>query len=319
MQGVWATLYNSCMALFHLIVPSVLLCAMLPVLPAAAQIASSLPAALTTDPAPDPKYPATMESFQLPSHGELLNALAYIAQGPGPHPTVLLLHGFPGNERNLDLAQALRRAGYNVVYFNYRGAWGSPGAFSFVHAMEDAQAAVAYLREPANAAKLRTDPARIIVMGHSMGGMIASVVGANDPAIRAVVLISAADMAGRTLPAVEAGHQKMALPVVAKALAAEGIAPLAGCTAISLAEELLGHAAAWAIPAQAAGLATPKQRPILVISSDDGLAPATDTLVENLRKDGDAHVTAVHLATDHVYSDHRIALEASILNWLQSF
>ncbi len=316
---VRVTLYNSPMALFHLIVPAVLLCAMVPLLPAAAQVSGSLPAALTTDPQPDAKHPATMETFQLPSHGEMLNALAYIAQGAGPHPTVLLLHGFPGNERNLDLAQTLRRAGYNVVYFNYRGAWGSPGTFSFTHAIEDAQAAVAYLREPANAAKLRANPGEIILMGHSMGGMIASVVGAKDPGIRAVVLISAADMAGRTLPTVESGHQKLALPVVAKALAAEGIAPLAGCTATSLAEDLLAHAAAWAIPAQAAGLATPRQRPILVISSDDGLAPATDALVQNLRKIGDTHVTAVHLATDHVYSDHRIALEASILNWLQSF
>ena len=33
-----------------------------------------------------------------------------IAAGAGPHPTMLLLHGLPGNERNLDLAQAARRA-----------------------------------------------------------------------------------------------------------------------------------------------------------------------------------------------------------------
>ncbi|MDO8912512.1 MAG: hypothetical protein Q8N10_08825 [Phenylobacterium sp.] len=32
-----------------------------------------------------------------------------------------------GNEKNLDLAQAVRRAGWNAVTFNYRGSWGSPG------------------------------------------------------------------------------------------------------------------------------------------------------------------------------------------------
>ena len=46
-----------------------------------------------------------MQSFQIPSHGGLLNAFVYVASGPGPHPMVVLLHGFPGNERNLDLAQ----------------------------------------------------------------------------------------------------------------------------------------------------------------------------------------------------------------------
>ena len=44
------------------------------------------------------------------------------ANGQGPHPTIVLLHGFPGNEKNLDLAQSLRRAGYNVLFFHYRGA-----------------------------------------------------------------------------------------------------------------------------------------------------------------------------------------------------
>jgi len=73
---------------------------------------------------------AAMQTMQIPSHGVLLNALVYIAAGAGPHPAVILLHGFPGNERNLDLAQDMRRAGWDVLYFNYRGAWGTPGDFS---------------------------------------------------------------------------------------------------------------------------------------------------------------------------------------------
>jgi dipeptidyl aminopeptidase/acylaminoacyl peptidase len=131
-------------------------------------LAAQVPAAIWTDPAPDKANPATMESFQLPSHGSLLNALMYEAAGAGPHGTVVLLHGFPGNEKNLDLAQAMRRDGWNVLYFNYRGSWGTPGAFSFAHCMEDAQAAIAYLRDPVNAKKLRVDPSRIVLMGHSI-------------------------------------------------------------------------------------------------------------------------------------------------------
>jgi pimeloyl-ACP methyl ester carboxylesterase len=59
----------------------------------------------------------------------MLNAVIYVAAGKGPHPTLLLLHGFPGNEQNLDLAQAARRAGWNVLTLHYRGSWGSPGPF----------------------------------------------------------------------------------------------------------------------------------------------------------------------------------------------
>ena len=66
-----------------------------------------------------------------------MNALLFVAGGKGPHPTVILMHGLPGNERNLDLAQAIRRAGWDVLTFTYRGAWGSPGDFSIANAMED--------------------------------------------------------------------------------------------------------------------------------------------------------------------------------------
>ena len=78
---------------------------------------------------------------------------------------VILLHGFPGNEKNLDLAQAMRRDGWDVVYFDYRGSWGSPGDFSFTHSMEDTEAAIAYVRDTANAKKLRADPGIIVLVG----------------------------------------------------------------------------------------------------------------------------------------------------------
>jgi dipeptidyl aminopeptidase/acylaminoacyl peptidase len=103
--------------------------ALIPIL-AFASVPATLDAqipAITSDPAPDKLHPALFDTFQLPSHGALLNAFVYIAAGAGPHPAVILLHGFPGNEKNLDLAQAIRRSGYNVLYFDYRGSWGSPG------------------------------------------------------------------------------------------------------------------------------------------------------------------------------------------------
>src|SRR6476619_3429092 len=100
-------------------------------------------------------FPPRSETFQIPSHGAKLNALLYIAEGAGPHPVVVLLHGFPGNERNLDLAQDIRRAGWDVLYFNYRGSWGTLGDFSFSHGIEDVAAAVAYLRRPEMVKSLR--------------------------------------------------------------------------------------------------------------------------------------------------------------------
>jgi uncharacterized protein len=272
-------------------------------------------AAIDQDPPPDTTYPATMETFQIPSHGAMLNALAYIAEGAGPHPVVLLLHGFPGNEKNLDLAQAIRRDGWDVVYFDYRGSWGSPGEFSFTHSIEDTQSAIAYLRDGTHAKKLRSDPAYIVLIGHSMGGFMARYVGAQDSAIKAVGLISAADMGVDKVQSLKPGQKKEATANLAAHLAAEGMAPLAGCTPESLANEVIANAATWNVTALAPKLAN---RPVLVITSNDGLAPSNDAFVEALRKAGATDVTTVHLTTDHSYSDQRIALQRAVLEALES-
>ena len=52
-----------------------------------------------------------------------LLGVLHLPEGEGPHPVAVLLHGFPGNERNFDLAQSLRRAGYAALVFHYRGSW----------------------------------------------------------------------------------------------------------------------------------------------------------------------------------------------------
>ena len=89
-----------------------------------------IPAAVISDPPADPVQPATMAWPDIPSHGAKMYSVIYIAAGEGPHPTVLMLHGFPGNEKNLDLAYSMRRAGWNVLVPFFRGAWGSGGSFS---------------------------------------------------------------------------------------------------------------------------------------------------------------------------------------------
>jgi pimeloyl-ACP methyl ester carboxylesterase len=200
-----------------------------------------------------------------------------------------------------------------VLFFDYRGSWGSPGDFSFAHAIEDTEAAIAYLRVPANATRLRADPQNLIVIGHSMGGMITAVVTARDPAIRAAIMISAANMAGRIPANLLAAQLPAAIKAVATGLAAQGMAPLAGCTPESLARELVDNAASWNFLNLAPKLAS---RPMLVISSEDGNTPSAEALVAKLKTAGAPDVSSIHIATDHSYSDHRIALQAAILTAL---
>jgi uncharacterized protein len=266
----------------------------------AAQAQAPIPRAVFTDPPADAKAPAASEVLHIPSGGVQINGLAYLAAGPGPHPTVVIAHGLPGNEKNLDLAQAIRRGGWNAVTFNYRGSWGSPGTFSFTGNLDDAKAVLAYVRDPANAQRLRTDPKRIVLMGHSMGGWVTSQVAGADPGLAGAVLISAADMS-RMAGAPQAQRLQLARGnMESLAVTAEGMADqITG---------LGGHSFAAAAP----GLT---KIPVLVLNSDDGLAPQTEALVLDLKRRG-GRVRIVHAATDHSWNTARIRLQTEVLTWL---
>lgn len=118
----------------------------------------------------DKVSPAGMTELFIPSANAQLAGIIYRANGPQKHPTLLLLHGYPGNERNLDLAQAVRAHGWNVIYFNYRGAWGSEGKFSFNNCVEDVVNVVSFCKKYQDSLKI--DTSNIVLFGHSMGGWI---------------------------------------------------------------------------------------------------------------------------------------------------
>jgi len=89
---------------------------------------------------------------------------------------------------------------------------------------------------------------------------------------------------------------------------------LAGTTPDGLVNEAKQHTTDWNYLNWVPGL---KDRPILVVEASDGNIGNNQALAEALRKAGDAQVTEVHIPADHTFSDHRIALQASVLEWLE--
>jgi pimeloyl-ACP methyl ester carboxylesterase len=235
-------------------------------------------------------------------------AQLYIAAGAGPHPTLLMLHGFPGNEKNLDVAQAVRRAGWNVLVPFYRGAWGSPGTFSFTHAMEDSQACVDFLADPKTLKDYAIDPKRIVLLGHSMGGFMAAW-AAHDPRVAGLIMVSAWDIG----PDVAKGT--FVLPPPGKGVT-ENAARLAGTSSAQLWEEAHAHAQQWDFTSWAPQL---KMKPVLVIDSDDHHVGVDHDMFLALQSAGDTNVKEVHIATDHLYSGRRIELESEVIRWLEQF
>jgi uncharacterized protein len=268
--------------------------------------AEAPPNAVVGDPPKDAAHPARMEPLQVLSHGAAMNAVFYLAAGAGPHPTVLLLHGLPGNEQNLDLAQAIRRAGWNVMTMHYRGSWGSAGRFSLRNCIEDAQAAVAFLRDPKVVHQYGLRSGRLVVIGHSMGGFLAAKLGAEDGSLTAIGMLAAWDV-GRDGPI-------MAQLSPAKLDEAFSDLPgrVEGATAQSIVAEAAAHAKDWSLNAFAPGLA---KHTLLIVTAHDSGRESGLQLASTLKAMG-APATAVDMDTDHPFSDSRIALQVAVVRWL---
>ncbi len=107
-------------------------------------------------------------------------------------PAVLLLHGKPGGDKNMDLAEHFRDNGFTAVVFSYRGIWGSEGYYSLSHIIEDTAAMAAYIRE--HAESWHVDPERLFLFGHSMGGFGALNAVAQGLRVKGVLLMAPCDI-----------------------------------------------------------------------------------------------------------------------------
>lgn len=271
--------------------------------------AAPVPRAVIADPARDARHPASNRQVLILSHGEGMNALLMQAAGPAPKPTMLLLHGLPGNEQNLDLAQAVRRAGWNVLTMHYRGSWGSPGRFSLAGAYGDVEVAMAWLRQPEHARQYGIDSGRLVIAGHSMGGFLAARYAAAHDDVAGAVLIDPWNVgaSGKAVLAKPEGRQD--------AIAAMGDDfgnSLAGTDAATLMAEAERHAGEWDLLDAAPRLG---RTPLLIVDAQYGNAQQVAPLVGAI-KAGGGQLKAVTLASDHAFADHRIALAGVTVNWL---
>jgi pimeloyl-ACP methyl ester carboxylesterase len=275
----------------------------------ASSLALSQPAppAVIADPPADSAFPPAMVPLTVPGHRVDKDAVFYLAGGAGPHGTVLLLHGLPGYEQNADLAQSIRRAGWNVLIFHYRGSWGTAGTFSQSAAIEDTADALRFLRDAATKAKYRIDPGRIVVIGHSFGGFLAGYSGAHDADVEAVGMIAAVNLG-------KMNHDPKQREARLKRWESE-MHPLHGTSAPALFAEAEKHGKEWDYVQWADSL---RGRPVLLVEANDQNRADMQLLAVAMREKSTVSLTEKSVATDHSFSDHRIALQAIVVDWLQT-
>ncbi len=272
---------------------------------AEAPAAPATPAA-AAGPAFDAAYPPALVETHFEIAGDRVNGVVYLANGPGPHPTVVLLHGFPGNERNLDLAQDLRREGFNVLFFHYRGAWGSEGEYSLPHVIEDVAGATAYLR--ANAAALRVDTSRILLVGHSMGGFAALQGAARDPVITCVAGIAPAEMG-----AIAAQLEQSPEAAAGFAAYADQLDMLEGLDGKEFVADILANRATYDLAKLAPQMVG---KSILIVLGDkDTDIPRPMAMTAAFKATKGVKVSGVELSGDHSFSWSRRELSDTVIDW----
>ncbi|MGH2606211.1 MAG: alpha/beta hydrolase family protein [Anaerolineales bacterium] len=126
-----------------------------------------------------------VEGVILASGGSRVLGTYYAPDGEARRPAVVLLHGLPGTEKNLDLAHHLRRSGIGCLAISFRGAWGSEGDFHMDHLIPDTQAALDWLEPRAN-----VEPSRLGLVGYSLGGWAALEATALDRRVHAVAALA---------------------------------------------------------------------------------------------------------------------------------
>jgi len=120
-------------------------------------------------------YRHSPEMVRIPVDGDTL--AAFWLPAPGARHTVLFSHGNAEDiGDNLAFLEEMRRAGFSVLAYDYRGYGLSTGRPSERRAYRDAEAAFAHLT-----GALGVPPERVIIHGRSLGGGVSTALAARRP------------------------------------------------------------------------------------------------------------------------------------------
>lgn len=261
----------------------------------------------------DKNFPPTMDPVIFSSEDSKIVGTMFVANGEGPHPVVLLLHGFPGNETNFDLAHSFRRAGFNVLIFHYRGTWGSQGEFTFSNGLKDTGNAINFLLNDEVAKKYRIDTSKISIVGYSMGAFFGMINSINFPQIEKLAFVTGFNFGlfAKLMPSIENAEQ------LTKESLAKGSYILSNADPEKLFNDIKENSNKWDL-VDLAGMFVAKQVNFIgakydtVAHLDIHHIPLVKTFkAYNIKTE--EHI----LETGHGLATHRIQLASILVEWLK--
>lgn len=185
---------------------------------------------------PTPPFPyASRDVTFATDDGGVLAGTLTVPEGDGPHPAVVFITGSGAQDRDetlfdhkpfLVIADALTRGGIATLRVDDRGVGGStadPGALTMDVRAADTRATIAFA-----AAQPEVDAARVGLVGHSEGGIVAPMVAARDDGggVAFIVALAPSGVRGEALIPMQLGAI-----LRASGVADEGVARLVAAQA----------------------------------------------------------------------------------------
>ena len=242
-----------------------------------------------------------VEDIMFKSNDLNLKGRTYRPSEQGRHPAVAICHGYPGNTKNMDLAEELAFNGIVALVFFYQGAWGSEGTFRFSNLAPSTVDAVRYLKSLSY-----VDPERVGLVSHSMGAIPLTNVMSRDKTIKTGVLISPASDISKWL-------EKEVLDNIFPIFI--GIAE--GRLAYGDGEDYKKDMGKVAFDLNPMDKVASIEAPIMIIvASADNVAPPEDSKALYEKATVPKKFVLIDGA-DHDFNDHRVVLQEKILEWLR--
>jgi dienelactone hydrolase len=242
-----------------------------------------------------------VENVSFDSEGSNLLGRIYKPNVDGVFPAVAICHGYPGDTKNIDLAEELAFNGIVTLIFFYAGAWGSEGTYSLKKLEASTRDAVEYLLTYPF-----VDQGKVGLLGHSMGAVPLSVILGEKPSLKVGVFMSPASDIRRL-------SSEDRIESTVSRLVKSGKGKLNGLKAENLRSEL-----PWLVE-NMNPVETIKNVnvPVLIVVGSDDPVTTPERCKALYDAANDPKTWMVIKGADHAYSEHRTTLMMNVLEWLK--
>lgn len=243
-----------------------------------------------------------LKNAEFPHNEYRLKGRIYRPYKEGRHPAVVICHGYPGDTKNMDLAEEIAFNGYVVLIFYYQGAWGSQGDYSLQYLAPSTRSALKYLKSLEY-----VDTDKVGLISHSMGAVALTNTMKEDRSLKTGILMSpASDFSS--------WNEEARLETMIQGLMFLAAGKLTNLTEDSIKTDLQVVAESLNPVDEVKKVNAPL---MVVVGSNDTVTKPSDC--KKVYENANEPKEWVEIpGADHSFTEHRIPLQKTVIRWLEN-